>query len=46
MQKSLTNPVDKSARLMADGVFAPEFGCWFYWWRSPLTVRSAGEKPA
>lgn len=46
MQKVLTNPADMSARQMADGAFAPVFGGWLYWWRSPMTVRSAGEKPA
>eukprot|EP01022_Parablepharisma_sp_SALTPOND_P020924 TRINITY_DN3935_c0_g1_i1.p1 TRINITY_DN3935_c0_g1~~TRINITY_DN3935_c0_g1_i1.p1 ORF type:complete len:535 (+),score=175.78 TRINITY_DN3935_c0_g1_i1:1084-2688(+) len=36
--------VSPSPRLAAEGRAVPVFGFWFYWWRPPLTVRSAGDK--
>jgi len=35
-----------SARPVAACAEAPVFGCYFYWWRPPLTVRSAGDQLA
>jgi len=46
MQRIQTNQEGTSARPMAAAAGAPVFGVWFYWWRSPMTVCSAGRKPA